>query len=435
MVLAVVGLLGPLSAKALAQPRPPINPGLGLSLNPYVNPFMAGALVGPRNVLAGAGLTHPLAALSGAGLGWNSGLGVGARFGAMNAFNNLGYGSLMGPFGGGGFGAYGGMGAGLESGALMGAGYGYGYGLGMTQWMQNPYEGYLQGAADITRANAEYYKGIQQAKMTRQEAIRSSLETRRAMIEEAEWERAHMPDPEKIRQAVLERELNRARVSPPLNDVWSARALNSLLRHLVTQQADGVRGPNVPLNEDIVNHVNVKVGDSVGNVGLLKNGADLDWPESLLGGAFKEGRERINSLMHTAYKSVASGNNPDPATLNDLQDQYRKQRETLENNVSDLKPDEYIEAQRFLREVGQTITALKDPNIGKQFNDDWKPKARNVAELVKHMREKGLMFAPATEKDQPAYVALYHALAAFDAGMPRGISGSSGNNSDNADNK
>jgi hypothetical protein len=255
------------------------------------------------------------------------------------------------------------------------------------------------------------------------------------MIEEAEWERAHMPDPEKIRQEAMQRELTRARVSPPLNDVWSARALNVLLRHLITQQGDGVRGPKIPLNEDVVNHLNLQVGDSTGNVGLLKKNGDLEWPESLLGGAFKEGRERINALIHTAHRSVASGKNPDAATLNDLQDQYRKLRETLDNNVSELKPDEYIEAKNYLRQIANTITALKDPNIGKQFSDDWKPKASSVHDLVKHMREKGLLFAPAvTDQDQAAYVALYHALAAFDAGMERNTGGNR-SGLENVDNK
>jgi hypothetical protein len=359
---------------------------------------------------------------------------AGMNNGILAANNSLGYGNLWN----GGFGP--GMGAGgiadnLLGGAAFGAGYGFGFGLGNTQWMMNPYQGYLQGAADITRSQAEYYQTIQQAKLTRQEAIRSSLETRRAMIEEAEWERAHMPDPEKIRQEAIQRELTRARVSPPLNDVWSARALNALLRHLITLQGDGVRGPKIPLNEDIVNHLNVKVGDSAGNVGMLKKNGDLEWPESLLGGAFKEGRERINTLIHTAHRSVASGKNPDPATLNDLQDQFRLLRDTLDNNVSELKPDEYIEAKNFLRQIGSTITALKDPDIGKQFNDDLKPKARSVHDLVKYMRDKGLMFAPAvTDQDQAAYVALYHALAAFDAGMERNTGGGRGG-LENTDNK
>src|SRR5262249_8198654 len=160
---------------------------------------------------------------------------------------------------------------------------------------------------DLTRSDAQYWQTIQQARMTRQESIRSSLETRRAMIEEAEWERAHLPDPEKFRRQALQGELTRARVRPPLDDVWSARALNALLRHLITQQGDGYRGPKIPLNEDIVNHVNVKVGDTAGTVALLKNKGELEWPESLLGSAFKESREQLNTLMQGAYRSVDSG--------------------------------------------------------------------------------------------------------------------------------
>ncbi len=400
VVLGILALFGPLSAKSQAQFLAPF----GLGLNPYVNPGFGVGAVGGMNASF---------QVSGFGGGFGGG------------FNGLGYGSLM-P--GGGYGGGYGLAGAVAGNALAGAAYGYGWGLGNVQWMMNPYQGYLQGAADLTRANAQYYQTIAQARLTRQEAIRSSLETRRAMIEEAEWERQHMPDPEKIRQRTMERELTTARNTPPPTDIWSGRALNALLRHLVAQIGDGAKGPRIPLSEDVAKHINVKTGDSVGNVSLLKNKGDLDWPEALQGGAFKDSREQINSLMQRAYKSVDSGNNPDPATLNDLQAQSRKLSELLRNNVSELKPDEYIEAKRYLNEVNQTIRGLQDPNVVHQFGDDWKPKkARSVAELVQHMREKGLLFAPASEADQAAYVALYHALAAFDAGMTRvaGIRGNS----------
>ncbi len=400
VVLGILALFGPLSARSQAQYLAP----LGLGLNPYVNPSFGVGAVGGVNATF---------QVSGWG-GWGG-------FSGDGGFGGLGYGSLM-PGGG-----YGGFGDAVAGNALAGAAYGYGWGLGNVQWMMNPYQGYLQGAADITRANAQYYQTIAQARLTRQEAIRSSLETRRAMIEQAEWERQHMPDPEKIRQRTLERELTTARASPPPTDIWSGRALNALLRHLVAQIGDGAKGPRIPLSEDVAKHINVKAGDSIGNVALLKNKGDLDWPEALQGSAFKDSREQINSLMQRAYKSVDSGNNPDPATLNDLQAQYRKLSELLRNNVSELKPDEYIEAKRYLNEVNQTIRGLQDPNVIRQFSEDWKPrKARTVAELVQHMREKGLLFAPASEADQAAYVALYHSLAAFDAGMTR-VAGLRGN--------
>jgi hypothetical protein len=74
---------------------------------------------------------------------------------------------------------------------------------------------YLQGAAEITRANAEYQAMIQDARMTREEANRSHLATRRAYIEQSEWERDRLPDPEKVRQEELLRALDRARATPP----------------------------------------------------------------------------------------------------------------------------------------------------------------------------------------------------------------------------
>jgi hypothetical protein len=300
------------------------------------------------------------------------------------------------------------------------------YGFG-TQWMMNPYGGYLRGAASLTTANAEYQLTISQAKLVRQEAIRSAIQTRRAWIEQAEYERAHMPDPEKIRQEQLRRELDHARVSPPLTEVWSGRSLNTLLRHLIAQQGQGVRGPLVPLNEDTLKSINLTPGDSRANAGLLKDSAGLQWPQPLQAEIFKEPREDLNRRLKEAVNTVRSGNGtPDPATINDLDADLKRLQETLDANVSALSLDQYIEANRYLRQVGNAVTALKDRNVSNYLNGSWSAKARNVAELVKYMADKGLWFAPATPGEEAAYLALYHSLAAFDAGMTR-LAGSGGN--------
>src|SRR5579885_43148 len=309
--VAALLALGP-SAVVGQQPAPAANP------NVYVNPLAsAGRAAAPSTGRLGYVSLTPSAP---------SGLGYGT-LAASYANPSLGYGTLSNvatpnPY------AYGGYGM-------------YGYGMWGTQWMMNPYQGYLMGAADLTRANAEYYSTIQQAKLTRQEAIRSSLQTRRAFIEEAEWERQHMPDPEKIRQQALEKELERARSTPPLQDIWDASALNALLRYLIAQQGQGMKGPNVPLTEDTLDHVNLTVGGTRANVGLLKNNAELQWPLPLQRELFKEPRERISALMREAYKSAANGNKPDSSTISDLRHSYDKFRKTLSSNVDQLTPDEY----------------------------------------------------------------------------------------------
>jgi hypothetical protein len=378
------------------------------------HPIANAAVLGRNTLGLGLGL--------GARAGFGTGLGYGNLAASYAANSPVGYAAMLNGAGAGGYGLTGGL---LNS-AAAGYGYGYGYGMYGTQWMMNPFEGYLSGAASLTNANAQYQLTIQQAKLVRQEAIRSAIQTRRAWIEQAEYERAHMPDPEKIRQEQLRRELDHARVSPPLTEVWSGRSLNTLLRHLIAQQGQGVRGPLVPLNEDALNRVNLTAGDSRANAGLLKDRAALQWPQPLQAEIFKEPREDLNRRLKDAVNTVRSGNAAaDPATLNDLDADLKRLRDILDANVSLLSPDQYIEANRYLRQVGAAVAALKDRNASNIINGNWSLKARNVADLVKQMGDRGLMFAEATPGEESSYLSLYHALAAFDAGMSR-VAGTGG---------
>jgi hypothetical protein len=306
------------------------------------------------------------------------------------------------------------------SGAALGYGYGFGYDQLGTQWMMNPYQGYLDGAANITNANAKYYQTIAQARMVREQAVQEHYRTRRAMMEQAEWEMAHRPDPEKIRQAALQRELDRARVSPPLTEISSGRSLNALLRNAIASQGQGVRSEvNPSLNEDTLKSINPTVGDTRGNGGLLKDNGNLQWPQPLQGETFKEAREDLSRHLKQAVSTVRLSRSPNDSTLSDLQADLKKLHETLKDNASALSEDQQVEATRYLRLLNNTIAALKDRNVVNLFNGTWTLRGKNVAELVKFMRDTGLWFAAATPGDEAAYTALYHALAAFDAGMPR----------------
>ena len=396
--LGLAALLGSFNGHAQAQRVPMMG-----ALNPGIAPARGLSGLATASALANGGVGFGAPGFG--ALGFN-GLG----FGTLNPSfaSGLGYGSLLnGGFGGDGL--YGGYGMG-----------GLGWGGMFTQWMMNPYEGYLSGTASVTNANAKYQVTINQAKLLRQEAIRSAFQTRRAAIEQAEYERAHMPDPEKIRQNQLARELDRARNSPPLTEISSGKALNTLLRNAITHQSQGVRGPTVALNEDTLKSVNPTAGDTRGNIGLLKDSGNLQWPQALQGEAFKETREDLSRRMRQAVQTITAGNkSPDESTLADMQADLKRLNETADASVNVLSPDQYIEAKRYLNQVGNAMTALRDRNVSNYFNDNWRLRGRTVAELVKFMADKGLWFAPAAPGDEPAYQALYYALAAFDAGMPR----------------
>lgn len=405
-----VGVVGVATLLALGrsavdgqQPAPP-PANAAASQNVYVNPYASAgrASAAPNSGRLGYGSLTSTGSSS-------PGLGYGT-LAASYANPSLGYGTLNN----------------TNSSPSSSSNSPYGYGVYGTQWMMNPYQGYLSGAADLTRANADYYKTISQAKLLRQEAIRSSIQTRRAFIEEAEWERQHMPDPEKIRQQALEKALDRARNTPPLQDIWDGTALNSLLRYLIAQQGQGMKGPNVPLSEDTLDHINPTVGGSRANVGLLRNNAELHWPLPLQRELFKEPREQINSLLRDAYKSAAGGTKPDSSTISDLRHSYDKLRKTLSSNIGQMTPDEYIEAGRYLNDVNRAIDALKSTSVARVLDGSWKNKVHNVAELVQYMRENGLWFAAATPRDTAAYVSLYNSLASFDRGMQRDVRDNNG---------
>ncbi len=397
----------------VAEKPAPVPANTTVNPNIYTNPFATRGQFANSAVLGKALQNTPYLASpynAGQGYGYSSPQGYGSLSSSYGG-TSQGYGSLSNSGGGGGYGGYGGLGF-------------------ATQWMLNPYSGYLRGAASVTNANAQYWSTIQQAKLTREEARRSAIQTRRAMIEEAEYERAHMPDPEKIRQDQLRRELDHARVSPNLTEIWSGDSLNVLLRNLITQQGQGVRGPNVPLSEDTLKSINLTAGNTRGNVGLLKEQGNLQWPQPLQGQDFKEARENLTRRLKRAVDTVSVGNKtPDPGTLNDLDAALKNLNDTLDASVSNLSLDQYTEAKRYLRLVGNTVTALKARDVSNYFNGNWTAKGKNVAELVKFMSEKGLWFAPSTPSDEPSYLALYHALAAYDAATARGAgSGGEGGN-------
>jgi len=414
-VLAGLALLGVAASSAHAQRRLPFMPSLAaqsVNRNPYINEF----LPLQQHAFNTAVLGQALSNIPPYFLGYNpypQSIYTGPSFPTYGATL-----STMGnPYLGGGYG-----GAPMTANPYLG-GYGSsGYGssgYGSYLYAANPYNGYLRGAADVTTADANYQMIVQQARLVREQANQEHLQTRRKIVEEAEWERGRMPNPEKVREADIEASLNRARRDPPLTEVWSARSLNSLLNHLQAEQGRGGKGPNVPLDEETLKSVNLTPADSRANAGLLKDDGKLQWPRPLAGDDFSDHRTRLSRLTEEAVQKLKfNPNAPVPTGLvRDMQNDLGALNRRLNDSVNDLSPSQFIEARRYLNQVGDAIAALSDPKVGTYFNPNWAKQAKSVAELVHFMGKSGLRFAPATPGDEPAYNALYRALADFDAGM------------------
>jgi len=121
----------------------------------------------------------------------------------------------------------------------------------------DPYRGYFTGAADLTTAQGKFHINWQQARLLNQQVEQSKIDTRRKLMEEWRYIRANMPTAEDMRLQTRDRELTRARKDPPFVDILSARALNNLMDHFKEMQAKGTVGPDVTLDPEMLQSINV----------------------------------------------------------------------------------------------------------------------------------------------------------------------------------
>jgi len=88
----------------------------------------------------------------------------------------------------------------------------------------------------------------------------------------------------------------------------------------------------------------------------------------------------------------------------------------LKDVVATTSFSDYTAAKRYLRELDAAIKVLKDPNADKYVNGTYAAQGRTVRELVAHMTQNGLRFAPAVAGEEGAYAALFHAMLQYRLG-------------------
>ena len=279
----------------------------------------------------------------------------------------------------------------------------------------DPFGGALTGQANLTNAQGQFMQSQQQAFLQREAVRAAKTDNKRRTFDEYLYEKEHTPTAEEDRQRMQREYLARARNSPPVVEVWSGTALNTILQDLKKGIGEGApKVPPMPLDEDMLKHINVTSQKGEGNAGLLKNGGKLTWPDALTGSDFKDGRDRVSSLMNDAVKQAEFNGQVDGNTRRDLEKAADDMGRQLKRSIDNLGVSDYIEAKQFLNNLDSSITILKQRDVGSYFNGKYDLKSKTVHELVKNMTEKGLLFASATPGDESAYTALYQAMANYD---------------------
>jgi hypothetical protein len=277
--------------------------------------------------------------------------------------------------------------------------------------------GYLRGAADVTAATGQYYKDIQQARITREQSRQAAMDTQRKQWElEMEYERIR-PTAPKMKAAEQASDLEWARKYAASTEIWSGRTLNILYKQILTTPSP-ISGPSIPIDENVRRGINLSTGTSRGSLGLLKDAGRLPWTDTLLDSRYDEYRNRVSKNLDQVARSLDSSGGPDRLLIREMRGDLLAMSGLLDGQVQDLSPSDYIGSRRMITQLQDTLKALSDPTLVRSGAQRLPYSVRTVADLVAHMRKNGLEFAPAVAVgDQPAYTSLYDALRYYEASV------------------
>ncbi len=274
--------------------------------------------------------------------------------------------------------------------------------------------GALSGAANVISAQGQYQIANQQSRIVQTQADMSRIDYRRAILAEQKYEKDQQPTTLELRQQEQWQKLQSARNNPPSPEIWSGDALNALFTALQGAERQGLRADPVPLDPDVLQHINLTTGQASGaGAGMLKNITNLDWPFALQEAPFVSNTATINTLAQKAVDEVKANGRVTAATFQALNNAVQAMDNAVASNQT-LSPTDWITSKSFLDDLVSSVQSLRDPNVAKYLGGAYTAKGPTVADLVDQMTSQGLHFAPATEADQPSYTVLYQSLLNYD---------------------
>lgn len=299
-----------------------------------------------------------------------------------------------------------------------GRGFGYGNPFGTYYGREG---GFLIGASSVIDASGQLQVTTQQAKLMQEQTKQEKLRTQRQAFDERRYEQMLTPTLEEQRRFDQHQELRRSQNDPPLTEIWSAKALNDLLKDLQKLQGQGGYASTMPLDQNVLKHINVTNGTTEGgNTKLIREGK-TKWPLALKASSFESQRKQIDKLLPEAIQQ-AKGGEVDDDTLTSLIGAIKKLDKNLRSQVADISSTDYVRAKRYVSELESATKVLQDPNVANYFGK-WAARGNDVSELVKHMTDNGLQFAPAGNGDQSFYTSLHRAMATYDVALSNQIRG------------
>jgi hypothetical protein len=227
------------------------------------------------------------------------------------------------------------------------------------------------------------------------------------------------PTEEQERERYRQERVRRAQTNPPVEEIYSAVALNDLL---LDAQIRGNHEREVPLPDDVLRHINYSPGGSGRHAGLIRGGK-LTWPSLLLWVDFQKEREILDAEIENMVRQLQYNSRVDTADLEKARAAIGQLKEKLPNVAKAASPEamatQFHPAKDYLRDLGKAIELLEQKDAACYVLEDYALKGRTVSDLVRHMTNKGLRFEAALPADRGEYVALHRALAEFSSAEAR----------------
>jgi hypothetical protein len=267
-------------------------------------------------------------------------------------------------------------------------------------------------------ASGQYQISRQQANLIREQVRSARMDNRRRAFDQMRYEQENTPTlSERQEQERLER-LAQARNSPNNTAIWAGTALNAILDDVRRARNElGLRGAEVPLDPEVLPHINVATGNATGSSTMLTTGGKLQWPVELIDERFDAERKGIDKLFLQATREATSPGGVGGQTIRDLNATIGQLHEAIDGAIDAMTTSDNIRARRFATQLRASVRMLSGPNAANLINGRLAPRGSTVGELIDHMDQNGLRFGPATPADRPAYTTLHGLLVRYHSSL------------------
>lgn len=279
----------------------------------------------------------------------------------------------------------------------------------------DPYGGYLRGQADYLRAYGQTVNALEQARVTREQALQARYDTKKKAFDTDMYIKANTPTYTEEQAKIAKMTLRRIQSNSTGVEVVNGKALNFLLDDLRRYPGKKAALEAFALSEETLKQINVT--KSSGNFGLLRDAGKISFPVAMLELLSPADQKELEGLTETLYKSAVKGR-LDINALKDLGTKLELLRKNLSGKVNEIPTTQYLDAKRFLNDFDDARYALEKGEAGTQFKyREFIAGGKNVQEIVDFLVTNGYKIAPAISGDEASYRALYSGMAALDVAV------------------